>query len=53
MKRILAAIQVAIVLAIIVFTTWQLFLGNFEVAMTGFPFLVAYYVFVVALKRRQ
>jgi len=53
MKRILAAIQVAIVIIIVGFATCQLYLGNFELALVAFPFLIAYYVFVVALKRRH
>jgi hypothetical protein len=53
MKRFLAAIQIAIVIFIVGFSTWQLYLGNFELAMAGFPFLIAYYVFIVALQRRR
>jgi hypothetical protein len=53
MKRILALIQIIIILIIIGFGTWQLFLGNFEAALAGFPLLVAYYLLVVSLQRRQ
>ena len=52
MKRILAAIQVIIIILIVGFGTWQLYLGNFELAVASFPFLVAYYVFVIAIRRR-
>jgi hypothetical protein len=53
MKRILAAIQVIIIVLIVGFGTWQLYLGNFELALASFPFLVVYYVFIIASQRRQ
>ena len=53
MKRILAAIQIAIIVAIVGFGTWQLFLGNFELAAVSFPFLAVYYVIIVARQRRH
>jgi membrane protein implicated in regulation of membrane protease activity len=52
MKRILAVIQIIIIILIVGFGTWQLYLGNFELAFASFPFLVAYYVFVIANRRR-
>ena len=53
MKRLLAVIQIIIIILIIGFSTWQLYLGNFELAVVGFPFLVVYYVFVIAMQRRR
>ena len=53
MKRILAAIQFGIVILIVGFATWQLYMGNFELALAGFPILIAYYFLLLAFKRRQ
>jgi hypothetical protein len=53
MKRILATIQIIIIVLIIGFATWQLFLGNFDQAFASFPLLIIYYVFIIARQRRQ
>jgi hypothetical protein len=53
MKRILALIQIIIIILIVGFSTWQLYLGNFELAFVGFPFLIVYYVFIIASQRRR
>jgi hypothetical protein len=53
MKRILAVIQLIIIVLIVGFGTWQLYLGNFEMAFVSFPFLIVYYLFVIARQRRQ
>ena len=53
MKKFLAFIQIIIIILIIGFGTWQLYLGNFELALASFPFLVIYYVFIVAGRNRQ
>lgn len=53
MKRILAVIQVIIIILIVGFGTWQLYLGNIEPALASFPFLIAYYLFVVSIQRRK
>lgn len=53
MKRILAVIQLIIIVLIVGFGTWQLYLGNFELAFVSFPFLIVYYLFVIARQRRQ
>ena len=53
MTKILALVQVIFVTLIVVYTTWQLFLGNFEQALAPFPFLLLYYVFVIARQKRK
>jgi hypothetical protein len=53
MKRFLALIQVIIIILIVGFSTCQLYLGNFEAALAGFPFLIVYYLFLVSLQRRK
>ncbi len=52
MKRILAVIQIIIIVLIVGFSTWQLYLGHFEQAFATLPFLIIYYVFIVARQRR-
>jgi hypothetical protein len=52
MNRILAAIQMIIIILIVVFATWQLFLGHFEMALASFPLLVVFYLFVTIRQRR-
>ena len=52
MKRILAVIQIIFIILIVGFGTWQLYLGNFELALASFPFLVIYYVFIISSHRR-
>ena len=53
MKKILTIIQLAIVIGIVVYGTVSLFRGDFEGAYVTFPFLLFYYVWIVARKRRQ
>jgi hypothetical protein len=53
MKRIIVVIQIIIIILIVGFSTWQLYLGNFEAALAGFPFLIAYYLLVVSLQHRK
>lgn len=52
MNRILATIQIIIIILIVVFGTWQLFLGHFELAVASFPLLVIFYLFVTVRQRR-
>jgi hypothetical protein len=53
-KVIAAWAQVVMVVMIVVYSTWQLFAGNFAQSFATLPFLFVYYVFVVArLKRKQ
>ena len=52
MKRILATIQIIVIILIIVFGTWQLYLGHFEQALASFPLLIIFYLFVTVRQRR-
>jgi hypothetical protein len=40
-----------VVLAIIVFSTWQFFQGNLAAGMSAFPLLIIYYLFVTVRRR--
>ncbi len=53
MKKVLNIIQLAIVAGIIIYGTVSLFRGNFEGAYATFPFLLLYWVWFVARKRRK
>jgi len=53
MKRVLAAIQIVIIVLIIGYGTWQLYLGHFEQALVSFPLLVIFYLFVTLRQRGQ
>lgn len=53
MRRIAALIQVIVIILLVGFSTWQLFLGNFEAAFATLPLLIVYYVFVTAKQRRK
>ena len=53
MKKVLTIIQLAIVAGIVIYGTISLFRGDFEGAYMTFPFLLLYYVWFVARKRRQ
>jgi len=53
MRRTSAAVQILIMLIVIGYGTYHLFLGNFEVSMSTLPFLVAYYLFVVARQKKH
>ncbi|AJE02275.1 hypothetical protein GPICK_01800 [Geobacter pickeringii] len=50
MKKTLSLLLIVLVLAVVVFGTWQLFLGNFEAAFSSAPFLLLLY-FVVRPQR--
>jgi hypothetical protein len=53
MKRILAIIQIIVIILIVGFGTWQLYLGHFEQALATFPLLIVYYLFVTSRQRRS
>ncbi|MGA2227011.1 MAG: hypothetical protein ABSH41_21460 [Syntrophobacteraceae bacterium] len=53
MKKTLTIIQLAIVSGIIIYGTLSLFRGDFEGAYATFPFLLLYYVWFVARRRRR
>ncbi len=52
-KKTWAIVQIIIVGLLIIYGTVSLFLGYFEGAFATFPFLLFYYVYVVARQRRQ
>ncbi|MGO9017948.1 MAG: hypothetical protein ACLQVJ_06305 [Syntrophobacteraceae bacterium] len=53
MKKALSIIQLAIVAGIVIYGTVSLYRGDFEGAYATFPFLLLYYVWFVARKRRK
>ena len=53
MKKAFTIIQIAIVAGIVVYGTVCLFRGDFEGAYATFPFLLFYYVWFVAKRRRK
>ncbi|MGO9315637.1 MAG: hypothetical protein ACLQBD_07310 [Syntrophobacteraceae bacterium] len=53
MKKALTIIQLAIVSGIIIYGTLSLYRGDFEGAYITFPFLLFYYVWFVARRRRR
>lgn len=46
MKKPFAYFMILFVLSIVIFGTWQLFLGNLEAAYSSFPFLLIAFVFL-------
>lgn len=52
-RRIAAAIQIIIVLLIVGYGTYHLYQGHFVQSYTTLPFLIAYYLLIVAWKRRE
>ena len=50
-KRIFAAVLIVLVLAILIFSTWQMFQGNFAAAMSSMPLLLLFYLFLVSRSR--
>jgi len=52
-KKVLTVIQLAIVAGITIYGTICLYRGDFEGAYATFPFLLLYYVWFVARKRRK
>ncbi len=53
MKKAATLIQIAIVSFLIIYGTVNLFLGHFEGALVTFPFLLFYYVYIVARQKRE
>jgi len=53
LKKALTIIQLAIVAGIVIYGTISLYRGNFEGAYATFPFLLFYYVWFVARRRRR
>jgi hypothetical protein len=53
LKKALTIIQLAIVAGIVIYGTVSLYRGDFQGAYATFPFLLLYYVWFVARKRRK
>ncbi|MDR3568224.1 MAG: hypothetical protein P4L43_09380 [Syntrophobacteraceae bacterium] len=53
MNKGLSIIMLSIIGVIVIYGTVCLFLGNFIGAYATFPFLIVYYVWVIAMKRRK
>jgi hypothetical protein len=51
MRKINALLLVLLVIAVVSFTTWQLFRGNLEAAYATFPFLLITYFFVKIIRK--
>jgi hypothetical protein len=52
MKKTMALLQVLVITLVVGFATYHLFKGNFEVAFTSLPLLMAYYVFITGRQKR-
>jgi len=46
MKKVSAVLLILFTMSIIIFGTWQLYLGHLEAAFSSFPFLLITYFFV-------
>ena len=51
MAKLHAIIVTLFALFLIVFGTWQLFIGNFEAAFSTFPFLLVIFFYVKPLRK--
>ena len=48
MRKLFALVQIIVVLALVGFSTVELFRGNLPAAMSTFPLLLVFYLFVAA-----
>jgi len=46
MNKFVSILLIVFVLALVIFGTWQLFVGNFEAAFSAAPFLLIIYFFL-------
>jgi hypothetical protein len=53
MLKAAAVVQLLVILLVVGFSTYQLFLGRFDLALGVLPFLMAYYIFVTVRNRRK
>ena len=53
MRKTVATILFAIILILIGFATFELFCGNFPAAMSTFPVIVFFYLFVVFSQKKN
>ena len=53
MVKAAAVVQLLFILLLVGFSTYQLFQGRFDLALAVLPFLLVYYVFITARKKRK
>jgi hypothetical protein len=53
LTRLSALLQIVLAVALIGFSTFELFSGNLSAAMSTFPLLLLLYLFVVAGQKRK
>jgi hypothetical protein len=53
MTKTTALVHVCVIVLIVGFSTYHLFLGNFELSMTALPLLMGYYVFITARRKKK
>jgi hypothetical protein len=53
MVKAAAVFQLLLILLIVGFSTYQLFQGRFDLALSLLPFLMIYYIFVTVRNRRK
>jgi hypothetical protein len=53
MLKVAAVVQLLVIILVVGFSTYQLFLGRFDLALGVLPFLMAYYIFVTVRNRRK
>lgn len=53
MFKIAAWVQLVFILFLVGFSTYQLFRGRFELALGVLPFLMVYYIFITAKRKKQ
>lgn len=52
MTKFWAVLQIVVIVTIVVYSTYQFYRGNFELAFSTLPLLMVYYVFVIGRSRR-
>jgi hypothetical protein len=52
MTKISAILQIILILAVVGLSTYYFFKGNFEVGLSLLPFLMLYYIFITARRKR-
>lgn len=53
MFKIAAWVQLVFIFFLVGFSTYQLFKGRFELALGVLPFLMVYYIFVTARRKKK
>jgi hypothetical protein len=52
MSKTGAVVQVIVVVALLVYSTFHFYRGNFDLALSILPLLMLYYVFIIGKSRR-